>query len=94
MITFTGPTKLNDLKAKQKAYQALHRPKAPFKRLVQNQPIDCYRYQIIEAYNELVTTLRDPNYHKPKHILVCGGAQLGKTYFMNKLIGILTFNFV
>ena len=42
MIKFTGAAKLNDLKAKQKAYQALHQPRAPFKRLVQNQPIDCY----------------------------------------------------
>ena len=78
-----GQQNLNDLKAKQKAYQALQQPKAPFKRLVQNQPIDCYRHQIIEAYNELVTTMRNPKYHKLKHILVCGGAQLGKTYFMD-----------
>jgi hypothetical protein len=42
VIKFTGAAKLNDLKAKQKAYQALHQPRAPFKRLVQNQPIDCY----------------------------------------------------
>lgn len=35
----------------------------------------------------MVTTLRDPNYHKPKHILIAGAANLGKTYFLNQLIG-------
>ncbi len=78
---------MRNLKKLQLEFQQSILEKAPFKRIVQNQAPGSYRYEVIEAWNQLVTTLRDPNYHKPKHILIEGPAGLGKTQFLNKIIG-------
>ncbi len=93
MITVASTSKINVLKKFQLAYQATIQPKAPFKRLIQNQIPGSYRYEAINVFNELVTTIRDENYHKPKHILISGDANLGKTYFLNKLIGNFIFKY-
>ena len=79
---------MRNLKKIQIDFQQTIFEKSPFKRIVQNQKPGTYRYLVIEAWNELVTLLRDPNYHKPKHILIEGPAGLGKTQFLNKIIGI------
>ncbi len=82
-----GNDKLKTIAQRQKLFQKTIKEKSVFKRLVQNQIPGSYRYQVIDAWNELVTTLKNPNYHKPLHIMVEGPAGLGKTQFFNKILG-------
>jgi hypothetical protein len=68
-------------------YSSYVKNEQPIKRLEQNQIYGSYRYEVVEAWNELAINMKQNKYEKARHIIVYGEANLGKTYFLSKLIG-------